>query len=110
MYDFAGDHVIIKEGYSALSSRVASTLDIRLNTEVKSIKLDDAHSRVEVVGNSKGELQTFLAGYVVVTVPLGVLKSRMVSDSLVRSHAPLIESTLACAPCIRHCLSGLVLV
>lgn len=78
-YDFDGDHVIIKEGYAALSSRVAATLDIRLNTEVKMIRLDDAQSNVEVVVNSEGKDTTLRAGYVVVTLPLGVLKSRLVS-------------------------------
>ncbi|CAN0522496.1 unnamed protein product, partial [Ectocarpus sp. 8 AP-2014] len=74
-YDFDGDHVIIKEGYAALSSRVAATLDIRLNTEVKMIRLDDAQSNVEVVVNSEGKDTTLRAGYVVVTLPLGVLKA-----------------------------------
>ncbi|CAM9271273.1 unnamed protein product, partial [Sphacelaria rigidula] len=78
-YDLGGAHVIIKEGYGALSSKVAETLDIRLNTEVKSIKLlDDAASCVEVVMQSKGKTTMMRAGYVVVTLPLGVLKSRLV--------------------------------
>lgn len=81
VYDFDGDHVIIKEGYAALSSKVAATLDIRLNTEVKSIKLlDDAASCVEVVVNSQGKSTMLRAGYVVVTLPLGVLKSRLVRE------------------------------
>lgn len=78
MYDFDGDHVIIKEGYSALSSKVAATLDIRFNTEVKSIKLDSARSCVEVAAKNRGKTTVFRAGYVVVTLPLGVLKSRLV--------------------------------
>lgn len=79
VYDFDGDHVIIKEGYAALSSKVAATLDIQLNTEVKSIKLiDDAASCVEVVVTSGGKSTMLRAGYVVVTLPLGVLKSRLV--------------------------------
>lgn len=80
VYDFDGDHVIIREGYAALSSRVADTLDIRLNTEVKSIKLDDAASCVDVVLHSGGKSTMLRAGYVVVTLPLGVLKSRLVSS------------------------------
>lgn len=71
--------MIIKEGYAALSSRVAATLDIRLNTEVKLIRLDDAQSNVEVVVSSEGKTTSLRAGYVVVTLPLGVLKSRVVS-------------------------------
>lgn len=71
--------MVIKEGYASLSSRVAATLDIRLNNEVKSIKLDDGQSCVEVVVNSKGKTTSLRAGYVVVTLPLGVLKSRFVS-------------------------------
>lgn len=71
--------MIIKEGYAALSSRVAATLDIQLNTEVKLIRLDDAQSNVEVVVSSEGNTTSLRAGYVVVTLPLGVLKSRVVS-------------------------------
>lgn len=78
--------MIIKEGYAALSSRVATTLDIRLNTEVKMIRLDDAQSNVEVVINSEGKTTSLRAGYVVVTLPLGVLKSRVVSDKA--THMP----------------------
>ncbi len=70
--------MVIKEGYAALSSRVAATLDIRLNTEVKTIRLDDAQSNVEVVVSNEGKTTSFRAGYVVVTLPLGVLKSRLV--------------------------------
>lgn len=80
-YDFDGDHVIIKEGYAALSSRVAATLDIRHNTEVKMIRLDDAKSNVEVVVCNEGKTTSLRAGYVVVTLPLGVLKSRLVSGN-----------------------------
>lgn len=87
MYDFDGDHVIIKEGYSALSLKVAATLDIRLNTEVKCIKLDDAQSCVEVVASCAGKITSHRAGYVVVTLPLGVLKSRVVSLNLASMSA-----------------------
>lgn len=73
--------MVIKEGYAALSSRVAATLDIRLNAEVKTIRLDDAQSNVEVVVSSEGKATSFRAGYVVVTLPLGVLKSRLVSGN-----------------------------
>ncbi|CAM9348964.1 unnamed protein product [Pylaiella littoralis] len=88
-YDFDGDHVIIKEGYAALSSRVAATLDIRLNTEVKMIRLDDAKSNVEVVVTSEGKTTSLRAGYVVVTLPLGVLKSRLVSFAPALSNSKL---------------------
>lgn len=96
VYDFDGDHVVIKEGYAALSSRVAATLDIRLNTEVKSIKIDEGKSCIEVVVNSKGETTALQAGYVVVTLPLGVLKSRLVSWAkcsmgISRASTPLQE-------------------
>ena len=81
VYDFEGDHCIIKEGYAALSSRVAATLDIQLNTEVRMIRVDDAQANVEVVVRSGGKTTSMRAGYVVVTLPLGVLKSRLVSNS-----------------------------
>ena len=87
VYDFEGDHCIIKEGYAALSSRVAATLDIQLNTEVRMIRVDDAQANVEVVVKSGGKTTSMRAGYVVVTLPLGVLKSRLVSYS---EHCALI--------------------
>lgn len=43
------------------------------------IHLDDAQSNVEVVVRSEGKTTSLRAGYVVVTLPLGVLKSRVVS-------------------------------
>lgn len=89
VYDFDGDHVVIKEGYAALSSRVAATLDIRLNTEVKMIRLDDAQANVEVVIRSEGKATSLRAGYVVVTLPLGVLKSRLVRCSGRGNSVPL---------------------
>ncbi|CAM9624975.1 unnamed protein product [Scytosiphon promiscuus] len=88
-YDFDGDHVIIKEGYAALSSRVAATLDIRLNTEVRMIRLDDTQSNVEVVVSSEGKNASLRAGYVIVTLPLGVLKSRLVSFTPTLSNSKL---------------------
>lgn len=98
MYDFEGDHCIIKEGYAALSSRVAATLDIQLNTEVRMIRVDDAQSNVEVVVKSGGKTTSMRAGYVVVTLPLGVLKSRLVSfnenDTLSGAYHP--SSIIGC--------------
>eukprot|EP00903_Cladosiphon_okamuranus_P012741 g11911.t1 len=88
-YDFDGDHVVIKEGYAALSSRVAATLDIRLETEVRMIRLDDTQSNVEVVVSSEGKTTSLRAGYVVVTLPLGVLKSRVVSFTPALSNTKL---------------------
>lgn len=117
-YDLGGAHVIIKEGYGALSAKVAETLDIRLNTEVKSIKLlDDAASCVEVVMQSNGKSTMMRAGYVVVTLPLGVLKSRLVSavpggwNYLCTRRPPFRPPSsprFACYPCsVFPCLQSL---
>lgn len=51
------------------------------------IRLDDAQSNVEVVVSSQGKNTSLRAGYVVVTLPLGVLKSRLVSEEQIyRDH------------------------
>lgn len=65
---FDGPDVIFPQGYDALVKALADDLDIRLNTWVKGIKYTD--EQVEVT-TSKG---VFKADYVIVTVPLGVLK------------------------------------
>lgn len=91
MYDFEGDHVVIKEGYATLSSRVAATLDIRLETEVRGVRIRDEWGGVEVLAVSKGESKVVQAGYVVVTLPLGVLKARTVSLQAAYCPIPTVE-------------------
>ncbi|CAM9671334.1 unnamed protein product, partial [Phaeothamnion confervicola] len=60
---------MLKEGYSAVTAAVAETLDIRLCTEVKTVRLDSRRRRVLVTA-------TFEADFCVVTLPLGLLQAR----------------------------------
>ncbi|CAM9738978.1 unnamed protein product, partial [Choristocarpus tenellus] len=78
VYDFDGEHVMIKEGYASLSVAVAETLDIRLNTEVKAIHMDEHRARVDVTVVTGQKTSSMRADYVIVTLPLGVLKNRLV--------------------------------
>ena len=65
---FDGPDVVFPQGYDALTKGLATDLDVRLNTWVSAIRYD---AEMAVVETSQGN---FEADYVVVTVPLGVLK------------------------------------
>lgn len=67
---------VLEEGYSALMSAIASELDIRLNTPVTAITWN---SNGVQLTTANGEVID--ADKVVVTLPLGVLKSNQVSFS-----------------------------
>ncbi|WDE10018.1 flavin monoamine oxidase family protein [Thalassomonas haliotis] len=69
---FDGPDVLFPQGYDALVSGLGQGLDIQLNTYVQSINYQNAKV---TVGTSQGE---FRADYVVVTVPLGVLKKEVI--------------------------------
>ena len=64
-----GDEVIFPRGYDEIPRRVAAGLDVRLGHVVTHVERSDAGVRVSTAQ------QTFDAHDVVVTVPLGVLKS-----------------------------------
>ena len=66
--EFSGQHVIFPQGYNQITNGLAQGLDIRLNTEVKTIKYSQSGVEVQT---SNG---TFTSEKVVVTIPLGVLK------------------------------------
>ncbi|WP_422745766.1 flavin monoamine oxidase family protein [Mycobacterium sp. WMMD1722] len=67
--ELGGPDVLLPDGYTQLSARLAQGLDVRRSTEVTRIAHSSATVRVET---SQG---TMTADRVIVTVPLGVLKA-----------------------------------
>lgn len=67
-----GDEVVFPGGYDALATALADGLDIRLGQPVTAVEWSAAGVRVTTASES------FEAGRVVVTVPLGVLKARTI--------------------------------
>ncbi|WDD97250.1 flavin monoamine oxidase family protein [Thalassomonas actiniarum] len=70
---FDGPDVLFPQGYDALVSALGQDLDIQLNTYVNAINYQEEQL---VVTTNQGE---FSADYVVVTVPLGVLKKDVIT-------------------------------
>jgi monoamine oxidase len=70
---FSGSDVIITNGYDKVTDFLATGLDVRLNTRVSSIKYSNAKVTINANGN------TIEADYVVVSVPLGVLKNNAIT-------------------------------
>jgi monoamine oxidase len=71
--EFNGDDVIITNGYDKVTDFIAQGLDIRLNTRVTSINY--SNEKVNITANGSN----FEADYVVVSVPLGVLKNNAIT-------------------------------
>jgi monoamine oxidase len=67
--EFRGEDVLITNGYDHITDYLAQSLDVRLSTPVETIE----YSGVKVTVSSQGSVHE--ADYVVVTVPLGVLKA-----------------------------------
>ena len=72
---FSGNDVIITNGYDKIADYLAQGIDIRLNNAVEVI---DYSSERVVVSTSES---TFEADYVIITVPLGVLKNNIITFS-----------------------------
>ncbi len=66
---FGGEDLIVTNGYDKMTDFLAQGLDVRLNTRVSSV--DYSMAKVKVVANGN----VFEADYVIVSVPLGVLKN-----------------------------------
>lgn len=79
-FEYEGRHCLITTGYGDLPRALALNLDVRLNHEVKSIDYTKAPGRgVQLeVSDAGGAMQLLEADYVVVTVPLGVLKTESI--------------------------------
>ncbi len=72
---FGGEDVIVTNGYDKMTDFLAQGLDVRLNTRVSSV--DYSTAKVKVVANGN----VFEADYVIVSVPLGVLKNGAIAFS-----------------------------
>ena len=72
---FSGEDLVIPEGYDQIPKRLAQGLDIRLKQPVKEIK--DSGKDISVIT----ENETFKGDKVIITLPLGVLKSNSVKFS-----------------------------
>ena len=70
---FPGKDVIVTNGYDKVANLLGQGLDIRLNSRVTEINYNATKSLVKVNGNS------IEADYVIVSVPLGVLKNNSIS-------------------------------
>lgn len=73
--EFEGSDIIITNGYDKVTDFLAQGLDIRLNRRVTAIDYNGSKIKVTTSGN------VFEGDYVVVTVPLGVLKNNTISFS-----------------------------
>ncbi len=71
--DFSGNDVLLPQGYDQIINYLSRNLDIRLSTVVKQI---DYRTSVVSIQTSSG---SFSAPKVIVTIPLGVLKTNAVT-------------------------------
>ncbi|XP_064409552.1 lysine-specific histone demethylase 2 isoform X3 [Latimeria chalumnae] len=81
---FAGDHTLLTEGYSAITNKLSEGLDIRLNAAVQTI--DFSGDDVQVTTSSR---TVWTAQKVLVTVPLALLQK-----GVVKFNPPLPERKL----------------
>lgn len=72
--DFPGDNALILDGYSQVLDVLARDLDIRLNHPVRTID----YEKSDMVYVQVNENTWFESKYVIVTVPLGVLKTHKI--------------------------------
>ncbi len=70
---YNGDDIIITNGYDKVADYLANGLDVRLNTSVSAIDYTD--QKIKVVANGN----VVEGDYVIVSVPLGVLKNNAIS-------------------------------
>jgi len=71
--EFNGEDLIITNGFDKVTDFLAEGLEIRLNTRVTSINYSNTKSTITANGDN------IEADYVIVTVPLGVLKNNTIS-------------------------------
>ncbi|KAG0054358.1 hypothetical protein BGZ83_011367 [Gryganskiella cystojenkinii] len=89
-YEFSGNHCMVVQGYGQVPIALSKGLDVRLNMPVASIKR--AHTKGKASSNGREQPQqqgsitiqcrngtTIACDKTVVTVPLGVLKSRQIN-------------------------------
>lgn len=72
-YELGGDHCLLPSGYTSVANTIASQLDLKLSTPIKSISY--SATGVQLTTNDG---QTLEADYCICTLPLGVLKANTV--------------------------------
>lgn len=90
-FEFNGSHMTVRNGYSCLPAALAEGLDIRLNTAVRHVRYNRTGVEIVTQSTSKSSItttQTFKGDAVLITLPLGVLKSH---PSGVQFQPPLPE-------------------
>lgn len=70
---FGGDDLIITDGYDKVAEYLAEEIDIQLNTKVTAIDFSDQLVQVSTDG------EDYEADFILMTVPLGVLKENAIS-------------------------------
>lgn len=70
--EFFGNQQIVTNGYDKIPEYLSEAIDIRLNTRVSSID----YNKRKITVNAEG--RTYQADYVIVAVPLGVLKENKI--------------------------------
>lgn len=87
---FSGKDVIVTNGYDTVANYLAKGLNVILNTQVAVIDYSGEQVFVTTTGG-----QTYQAGYVIVTVPLGVLKNNSIrfAPALPDAKAAAIDNT-----------------
>ncbi len=86
---YKGEDVIITNGYDKVTDFLAQSLDIRLNTRVTAVNYSNTQVAVTANGSNID------ADYVIVSVPLGVLKNNVISftPSLPTTKVTAIDNT-----------------
>ncbi|GJJ77298.1 hypothetical protein EMPS_09657 [Entomortierella parvispora] len=81
-YEFSGNHCMVIEGYGQVPVTLSQDLDVRLNMPVASIKRTSTRGQQQAPITVKCRDGTSIACHAaVITVPLGVLKSRQIDFS-----------------------------
>jgi len=76
-HDFSGEHAVVSNGFDRMVHGLATYLEVLTEREVSLIEHNDDGVRVHVRGGGEG----IEADAVLVTVPLGVLKAKMIAFS-----------------------------
>ncbi|XP_045490550.1 lysine-specific histone demethylase 1A [Pieris rapae] len=80
-FEFTGNHLTVRNGYSCVPVALAEGLDIRLGTSITEISYGGPGVSVKATNpRVPGQTQTFKGDVVLCTLPLGVLKVAVASN------------------------------
>ncbi|XP_019753275.1 lysine-specific histone demethylase 1A isoform X5 [Dendroctonus ponderosae] len=81
-FEFTGNHLTVRNGYSCVPVALAEGLDIKLNAAVKKVEYNQQGVEVTVYNpRNQQAINTYRADVALCTLPLGVLKLSAVSSS-----------------------------